>query len=83
METFLAVIAICLGLIVVELAVALIFFVLAILHVRQAARAVEVLTYRVDEEVDHFGGVLRSGWMRSLQAFASVAAGFWTGRRKD
>ena len=82
METYLVVIAICLGMIVIELAVALVFFVLAILHVRQAARAVEVLTYRVDEEVDHFGTVMRSGWVRSIQAMASVAAGFWTGRNK-
>ncbi len=80
METF---IAVCLGILVVETTVVLIVFVSTLLSVRQAVRAVEVLTYRVDDEVDHFGTLMRSGWLRALQGMASVAAGFWSGRRRD
>ncbi|MFA6318040.1 MAG: hypothetical protein WC943_11525 [Elusimicrobiota bacterium] len=78
MET---IVAVCLVLIVLELLVALIFFVTMILQLRQTARAVEVLTYRVDEEVDHVGTVMRSGWLQTLSAVASVVAGFWAGRK--
>ncbi|MBI5883786.1 MAG: hypothetical protein HZB91_11870 [Elusimicrobia bacterium] len=75
------IVAVCLVLIVLELLVALIFFVTMILQLRQTARAVEVLTYRVDEEVDHVSTVMKSGWMQSLSAVGSVVAGFWAGRK--
>jgi hypothetical protein len=78
MET---IVAVCLVLIVVELLVALIFFVNMVIQLRQTARAVEVLTFRVDEEVDHVSTVMRSGWLQSLSAVGSVVAGFWAGRK--
>lgn len=80
MET---IIAVCLVLIVLELLVALIFFVGTLMALRQTARAVEILTYRVDEEVDHVGTVMRSGWLQTLSAMASVVAGFWAGRKGE
>ncbi|MBI5210095.1 MAG: hypothetical protein HY927_09005 [Elusimicrobia bacterium] len=79
MET---IVAVCLCLIVIELAVALVFFVATLLTLRQTARAIEVLTYRIDEEVDHFGSVMRSGWLQTLSAAASVVAGLWAGRQQ-
>lgn len=76
-------IAICLFLIVLELGVAIAFFVAALITIRQAARAAETLAYRVDEEVDHIGTAMRSNWMRTLQTIANLAGSFWFGRRKD
>lgn len=69
MDTF---IAVCLGLIVLELAVMIAVFSVAMLKVRDAASAVEVAAYRVDEEVHVFGESLRSGWMGALKNVVSV-----------
>ncbi len=80
----LSIIAVFVGIIALELAVAMIFLIAALLHIRQAARAVEVLTYRVDEEVDHVGTLMRSGWMKVIQTAVSGMVGVWSGsRRKD
>ena len=59
METF---IAVCLALIVVELALMIAVFCVAMFKVRDAAQAVEVAAYRVDQEVLSFGQSMRSGW---------------------
>jgi hypothetical protein len=59
METF---IAVCLGLIVLELAVMIAVFSFAMLKLRDAAQAVEVAAYRVDQEVLSFGQSVRTGW---------------------
>ena len=59
MDTF---IAVCLALIVVELAVMIGVFAFAMLRVKDAASAVEVAAYRVDQEVASAGESLRGGW---------------------
>ena len=69
MDTF---IAVCLGLIVVELAVMIAVFAVAMLRVRDAASAVEVAAYRVDQEVQSFGESMRSGWASALKNVVSV-----------
>lgn len=74
MDTF---IAVCLGLIVVELAVMIGVFAAAMLRVRDAAKAVEVAAYRVDQEVQTFGESLRSGWISALKNVVSVGMRFF------
>lgn len=74
-------IAVCLGIITLELAVVLAFLIATLISVREAARAFETLAYRVDEEVDQVSNAMKTGWMRALQAAAGIAASFWTGRR--
>ena len=70
MDTF---IAVCLALIVVELAIMIAVFSLAMVKVRDAAQAVEIAAYRVDQEVAGFGASMRSGWVESLKSVASLA----------
>lgn len=74
MDTF---IAVCLGLIVVELAVMIAVFAIAMLRVRDAASAVEVAAYRVDQEVQSFGESMRSGWVSALKSAVSVGLQFF------
>jgi O-glycosyl hydrolase len=69
MDTF---IAVCLALIVVELAVMIAVFAVAMLKVRDAASAVEVAAYRVDQEVSSFGAAMRSGWVSALMSAATL-----------
>ena len=64
MDTF---IAVCLALIVVELGVMIAVFAVAMVKVRDAAQAVEVAAYRVDQEVLTLGESMRSGWMSALK----------------
>lgn len=71
MTTF---IAVCLGLIVLELAVMIAVFCVAMLKLRDAAQAVEVAAYRVDQEVSAVGQGLRSGWGRAVKT--ALSAGF-------
>jgi hypothetical protein len=70
MDTF---IAVCLALIVVELAVMIGVFAYAMLRVKDAASAVEVAAYRVDQEVASAGESLRGGWGTVLKT--AVTAG--------
>ena len=69
METFMAV---CLALIVVELAVMIAVFCVAMLKIRDAAQAVEIAAYRVDQEVLSFGESLRSGWGSAFKTMLSA-----------
>lgn len=64
MDTF---IAVCLGLIVLELAVMIAVFTAAMLKVKDAAQAVEIAAYRVDQEVSSVGQSLRSGWFSAVK----------------
>ena len=76
--------AVCLVLITLELGVLVIAGVIVALRVKDTAQAVEVLAYRVEHEVENVGSTLRSGWVRSLGAAASVVGGLWSGRsRRD
>ena len=74
MDTF---IAVCLALIVLELAVVIGVFAVAMLRVRDAAQAVEVAAYRVDEEVQTFGESMRTGWGQALKGLLSVGLRFF------
>lgn len=71
MDTF---IAVCLALIVLELAVMIGAFVFVMLRVKDAAAAVEVAAYRVDQEVLSVGEAFRSGWGGALRT--ALSAGF-------
>jgi hypothetical protein len=74
MDTF---IAVCLALIVVELAVVIGVFAVAMLRVRDAAQAVEVAAYRMDKEVQTFGESMRTGWAQALKGVLSVGLRFF------
>jgi len=69
MDTF---IAVCLALIVLELAVMIGVFAYAMLKVKDAAAAVEVAAYRVDQEVLSVGETFRSGWGGALRTLFSA-----------
>lgn len=74
MDTF---IAVCLALIVIELAVVIAVFAVAMLKVRDAASAVEVAAYRVDDEVSQIGESMRSGWGTALKSVVSLGMQFF------
>ena len=74
MDTF---IAVCLALIVVELAVMIAAVAVAMIKVRDAAQAVEVAAYRVDQEVSSFGASMRSGWVSALKSAFSLGFQFF------
>lgn len=78
MDTF---IAVCLGLIVLELAIMIGVFTVAMLQVKDAAKAVEIAAYRVDQEVHTVGETLRSGWFTTARTLLSAGMDFL--RRKD
>ncbi len=61
-----------LGLIVLELAVMIVVFSIAMLKVKDAAQAVEIAAYRVDQEVSSVGQSLRSGWFSTLKTVFSA-----------
>ncbi|MDD5303888.1 MAG: hypothetical protein PHS14_12380 [Elusimicrobia bacterium] len=69
MDTF---IAVCLGLIVLELGIMIAVFIFVMLKVKDAASAVEVAAYRVDQEVLSVGETLRSGWLGTLKTVFSA-----------
>ncbi len=69
MDTF---IAVCLALIVLELAVMIAVFAFAMIKVKDAAAAVEVAAYRVDQEVLSVGETFRSGWGGTLSTIISA-----------
>ncbi|MEK7234145.1 MAG: hypothetical protein AAB268_10045 [Elusimicrobiota bacterium] len=69
MDTF---IAVCLALIVLELAVMIAVFALVMLKVKDAAAAVEIAAYRVDQEVLAVGETFRSGWGGTLRTIFSA-----------
>ena len=74
METF---IAVCLAVLVVELSILMAALVATLLQIKKAARAVEVLTYRIDHQVAAFGETVHSGWARVFQAALNLAARFF------
>ena len=69
MDTF---IAVCLGLIVLELGVMIAVFTIAMFKIKDAAQAVEVAAYRVDQEVSSVGETFRSGWGGTLKNVISA-----------
>ena len=73
--------AVCMVVITVELGVIVAAVLVVALRVRDTAQAVEVVAYRVDEEIENIGSTMRSGWLKSLSAAASVVGGLWSARR--
>ena len=69
MDTF---IAVCLALIVLELGVMIAVFIYTMLRLKDAAQAVEVAAYRVDQEVLSIGQTMRSGWGDTLRTLLSA-----------
>jgi preprotein translocase subunit SecG len=74
METF---IAVCLAVLVMELTVLIAVMIVTLLQVKKSAQAVEVLTYRVDQQVASFGEVVASGWMRILGTALNLASRYF------
>lgn len=60
-------IAVCLAILVVEMSVLVVVLTVVLLQIRKTSQAVEVLAYRVDQQVAGFGELIRSGWMQALQ----------------
>lgn len=74
----------CLAVIALELAIVVAFLVVTLYNVNRTAQAVEVLAYRLDQELIHLGSTLRSGWTRALgSAVSSFVSGWWRGRKED
>ncbi len=55
-------IAVCLAVLVLEMGFLVAVLVLAWLQIQRTARAVEILTYRLDSQVAAIGDTVRSGW---------------------
>ena len=70
-------IAVCMGLLVLELGAILAAVVFLVLRVKKSVEAVEVLAYRVEDKVASF----KSGWIHALQGAASLVTGFMSSRR--
>ena len=71
METF---IAVCLAVLVAELSLLVVVLIITLLQIRKAAQAVEVLTYRVDQQVASFGEAVRSGWLHLFGTVLNLAS---------
>ena len=71
------IIAVCLALIVVELGGMIAIFAVAMIRVKDAAQAVEVAAYRVDQEVQTFGESMRTGWIQTVKSLVSVGMRFF------
>jgi hypothetical protein len=71
METF---IAVCLAVLVVELSILVVVLIITLLQIKKAAQAVEVLTYRVDQQVASFGDAVRSGWLHLFGTVLNLAS---------
>ena len=74
METF---IAVCLAVLVVELTILMVVLIVTLLQVRKAALAVEVLTYRVDQQVASFGEAVRSGWLHLFGTVLNISSRYF------
>ena len=70
--------AVCMGLLVLEIGLILAAVLFLVLRVRKSVEAVEVLAYRIEDTVLNFN----PGWLRALQGAASVVSGFWSARRR-
>lgn len=79
METFSAV---CLALIALELGVLVAFGIYALVKIRRAAEALEVVAYRVDHQVISVGETLRESWIGSGLKAAMGLAGYLWGQRQ-
>lgn len=79
-EIMMTFIAICLGIMALELAVIIAVMFAAFLRIRSASTAVEVAAYRLDEKIVSFSS---SAWMRGLSGAAAIASGLLKGLRRN
>ncbi|HXT00314.1 MAG TPA: hypothetical protein VN915_06540 [Elusimicrobiota bacterium] len=70
-------IAVCLGVIALEMTLVLIALAVLVLRVSRAVRAVERVVLQVE---DKFASI-RTSWMRVLQGAGGVLGGFMSGRK--
>ncbi|MBI5244973.1 MAG: hypothetical protein HY922_15010 [Elusimicrobia bacterium] len=91
MESWLAFIAGCLGVITLVLLIWMAFVIYVLLHVRRAALAVESLAYVARDQVGRlrdatdrvcgFAGLVSSNWVKTLAVVLGAAAAYWVRRR--
>lgn len=70
----LTLIAVCLAVIALELSILVAVLVITLLQIKKSAQAVEVLTYRVDQQVASFGEAVRSGWLHLFGTVLNLAS---------
>jgi hypothetical protein len=70
-------IAVCLGVLAVEMTLVLVAMAVLVLRVSRAVRSVERVALQVE---DKFASI-RTSWMRVLQGAGGVLSGFWGGRK--
>lgn len=70
-------IAVCMGLLVLEIGLILAAVVFLVLRVKKSAEAVEILAYRIEDKFLNF----KTGWVHALQGAASLVTGFMGSRR--
>lgn len=78
MQTFMAV---CLGIIALELGIVIAAVSITACKVSRAAQAVEMLAYRVDEQVEGIGEAMSSGWFQGAKAILGVFGNFFPWRK--
>ncbi|MBI5629994.1 MAG: hypothetical protein HY921_03815 [Elusimicrobia bacterium] len=77
-------IAVCVAIMTVELSFLLAFLIITLRKIKQGAQAVEVLAYRVEEEVEAFTSRMRSGWFKALEGTARILmSAFWPSKKKE
>ena len=76
-------VAICMGLIVVEIGLILGAIVFLVMRLKKTAEAFEVLAYRLDDGVSSFSSTMRSSWFKAIQGAAGLVGSFVSSRREN
>ncbi len=74
---------ICVAIIALELAIVVVVLAVALVKIGQAAKAVEVLAYRIEDRVAGFGRWTSSGMFSGLEGVARFLGGFLGARRRN
>ena len=69
-------IAVCMGILVLEIGLVLGAIIYLVLRVNKTVTAVEVLAYTIEDKLSSF----KTGWIRALQGAASLVTGFMGAR---
>jgi len=72
-------IAVCVGLITLEFGIVAAFLIVTLFKLQRTARAVEILAYRLEDQVSSIGSTLKSGWWQTVLSFVG---GWWTARKR-
>jgi len=91
MESWLAFIAVCLGIITIVLLAWVALAVVVLLQVRRTALAVEAAAYAAKDQIGRLreatdkvyglAGLASSGWVKALALGVGAAAAYWARRR--